>query len=71
MKTGGENWTGNEDSVRKNKLIIDCLSNIFLFEKWGIICVVKEIPEVSRDLMLYSKGTTEKQYIVVIRYLAS
>ena len=29
MKTGGENWTGNEDSVRKNKLILDCLSNIF------------------------------------------
>ena len=44
MKTGGEYWTGNEDSVRKNKLILDCLSDFFLFEKWGIIRVVTEIP---------------------------
>ena len=47
MKTGGENWTGNEDSVRKNKLILDCLSDFFLFEKWGIIRVVTDKYPVS------------------------
>lgn len=35
MEIGGGNWTGSEDSLKRNRLILGCLSNIFSFGKWG------------------------------------